>query len=278
MKPPRLIETSNIPVDQIICEARLRPVSQVAVGALRDSIEQLGLNHEILLRRMNKTKSLQLMAGAHRLEVFRLLGIPQIPAKVYVCTDDQAKLFEIDDNLAHAELDVLELSVFLAHRKRVYERMHPESRKGTAGANARWNATDNPSVASFAATSAQKMGVSERKVFRLLAAGMALGPDEVRQLRGAPNRVKFSDLETIARHSSPAERYAICEALGNGTAKSARDALASKNGASSDAPDAMQTALRRLTDAFDRAPNAARRQFVESHADTLRELLDGVGK
>ena len=66
----------------------------------------------------------------------------------------------------------IERSKALARRKELYEALHPETTKGTAGAVAsnakqgKGNATDNVSVASFAADTAAKTGQSERQVRR----------------------------------------------------------------------------------------------------------------
>ncbi|HPT48548.1 MAG TPA: hypothetical protein PLM07_21900, partial [Candidatus Rifleibacterium sp.] len=43
-------------------------------------------------------------------------------------TDDWARLMEVDDNLAGAEMNALDTAVFLAERKKVYEKLHPETK------------------------------------------------------------------------------------------------------------------------------------------------------
>jgi len=274
MKPARLIEIADIPLDQIDCSNRLRPVTDKAVESLMVSIEALGLQAEIHIRRIKKSGALRLIAGGHRMEVFRRLERATIPAKVWDCTDDWAALAEIDDNLAHAELDTLELAVFLARRKEVYERAYPETKHGPAGAAARWNATDNLSVASFATSAADKMGVSERNVFRLLAAGSALGPNEINQLRHAPRKVTLADLQIIAKVGNPVDRYDICAALEAGTAKSAKEVMNRKKAPGAAKKDPIEKALRRLNDAFDRAPVKAQRRFVEERRGVLEILMD----
>ena len=47
------------------------------------------------------------MAGAHRLTAARELGWETIKVTCWTCTDDFARLMEIDDNLAGAELTAL---------------------------------------------------------------------------------------------------------------------------------------------------------------------------
>lgn len=274
MRPPKLIETRPVPLAEIQIEDRLRPVSELAVESLAQSIETLGLQNEIHLRKVKRSGALRLIAGGHRVAAFTLLERDSIPAKIWDCTDDWATLSEIDDNLAHAQLDPLELAIFLAKRKEVYERAYPETAQGRAGANARWNATDNVSVASFAASTAAKMNTSERTVFRILAAGQALGPGEIRELRSAPNRVTLADLQEIAKCGSPSDRYDICRELASGTAKSAAEVLKRKKAPGAAVSDPVEKALDKLLDAWQRAPKEARRRFAASQAKELSDLLE----
>ncbi len=279
MRPPRLIEQKDIPLDDIDCTNRLRPVTDTAVASLKESIETLGLQAEIHVRKIKKTGRLRLMAGGHRVEVFRQLGRDTIPAKIWDCTDEMAQLFEIDDNLAHAELDTLELSVFLAQRKRVYEKAFPQAKAATGAdlVNKRWNTTDNLSVVSFAATAAEKMGVSERMVYRLLAAGTALGPDEIGRLRNAPRKVTLADLQIIAKCGNPVDRYNIVDGLAEGTAKSAKEVMNRKAEPAPVVRDPADEALKRLRDLWSRAPREAKKRFVRDFRKEVAELLGKPG-
>ncbi|AZV77914.1 chromosome partitioning protein ParB [Parasedimentitalea marina] len=275
MRPPRLIEVTEIPLDDIDTSNRLRPVSETAVKSLTHSIETQGLMSEIQVRKVKKTGKLRLIAGGHRMAAFRALGRDVIPAKVWDCTDDWADLAEIDDNLAHAELNTLDLAVFLARRKEVYERAYPETKAAT-GADLvakRWDTADNMSVVSFVTATADKMGVDERTVRRLVAAGRSLGPREIQELRDAPKRVSLSDLQEIAKCGTTTDRYDICRALGDGTAKSAKEVLARKKSPGTAVKDPVEAARRKLNDAYSRAPKEARRRFAEDHRDELLELL-----
>ena len=83
---------------------------------------------------------------------------------------------EIDENLTRNNLGPAEEAEAVARRKVIYETIHPETKAGAAGANARWNATANSAVAFTSATS-EATGKSERAVRMAAARGEALGSD-----------------------------------------------------------------------------------------------------
>jgi len=275
MSEPRLIETRELDPAEIEMQARKRDVSDAAVESLMASITELGIvKDEIIVRRVKRSGALRLVAGAHRLEACRRLERP-VPAKVFECTDAWAELMEIDDNIAGGELTILDTAVFLAHRKRIYEDIHPEAKRGYAGGKARHDQlTDNVSVSSFAAATAEKLGVSERKVYRLLAVGTALDPKDIRLLRAAPQPVQMSDLQHIAKIGEPAERYFVCEALGTGRARKAAEARKAYRQGDMDAPaaDPVEEGFQGLMKAWTRAPMAARRRFLDHMSGDIEQM------
>ncbi|WP_144706019.1 hypothetical protein [Aminobacter sp. J44] len=78
--------------------------------------------------------------------------------------DLHAELAMIDENLCRAELSPADRAKQTARRKAIYLQLHPETAHGAAGAEARWNAMDNLSTASFAAETARVTGQNERTV------------------------------------------------------------------------------------------------------------------
>ncbi len=277
MREARLIEVRDLAPDQIEVGHRLRPASEAGVESLMASITELGrVQNEVQVRQVrHQGGRLVLMDGLHRVEACRRLGLP-VPAKVWDCSDAWAAFCEVDSNLSGAELGALDTAVFLAARKRIYEQEHPESKAGVAGGLARQQRTEM-SVAAFATVTAEKFGLSERQVRRVLAAGMALGPDEVARLRAAPRGVRQQDLFEIAKCGAAPERYHVVAALAEGRAKSAgeaRRAWAAAQGtrkpkAQASAADAEYL---RLADAWRRASTAARRRWVAEFADDVLAL------
>lgn len=276
MKTPTLMQAGRVRVADVIERDRLRPVSEAGVQSLIASIEAVGVMKDPIHVRKRKDGQLQLIAGGHRLEAARRLGWDEIEARVWTdVTDDWARLMEIDDNLAGAEMNALDTAVFLATRKELYERMNPQTRRGVAGALGRWDATEPSSVA-FATATAEKFGLTERQVRKIVAAGAALGPGEVAQLRSAPKAVTLKDLSEIAKIGGAAERYSVVGMLAEGMSKSAADARRTLRLQRDGAPaprDPADVGFLAISAAWSRASRAARRRFVDELRAELAELM-----
>jgi len=291
MREPQLIQSkTELPIAEIGADRRLRPVSEAGVEAILSSVAELGqivTPLTVRQRRADGALIYELLDGAHRLEAARRLGVETVPVRVFDCTNDQAALLEIDGNLAGAELNPLDTAVFLATRKAVYERLHPETKRGVAGSSARWG--DASELGSFASMTAEKFGMTVRQVQKIVAAGSRLGPDEIAQLRAAPKPVTLKDLQVIAKIGHAPERYDVVRRLADGGAKSAAEARQKWKVSRPDysgpvPPSADDAAYIDLLNRFDRAPMAAKRRFVETRwvemARIMRDaepVADGAG-
>ncbi|MBY6091045.1 ParB/RepB/Spo0J family partition protein [Maritimibacter alkaliphilus] len=278
MPKPRLMQKTSVNVSEVETTNRLRPVSEVGVASLIASIEELGVMKDPIHVRQKKGGALVLIAGGHRLEAATRLGWQEIEAKVWTdVTDDWARLMEIDDNLAGAEMNVLDSAVFLAERKRVYEKLHPETKAGVSGGLARQGLAND--MLSFAAATAEKFGVSKRKIERIVAAGYGLAPDEVSRLRRAPKAVSLSDLQLIGK-LGPSDRYVVVDALANGTAKSAAKAhkAAKHPGTTVLDVDPHEVAFQKLAEQWTRSSAVARRRFMASFGDQVVKYLPERGE
>lgn len=282
MKSPTLQMTGQVPVADIDTRNRLRPVSEAGVESLIASIAEVGVMKDPIHVRRKKSGELVLIAGGHRLEAARVMGWETIEAKVWTdVTDDWSRMMEIDDNLAGAEMNPLDTAVFLAERKRLYEKLHPETKAGAFKGNQHTAnvVADMMSVTSFARATAEKFGMSDRHVRRLIEAGTKLGVDSAR-LRQAPRPVSLKDLIEIAKIGEVTERYSVIDALIKGEAKTAseaRRAYSIKEG-SLEAPvkDPAEEAFQALMKAWSRAPMAVRRRFVHEAADDLAQIEGGT--
>lgn len=276
---------TELPVDEIDMGNRLRPVSVAGVEALKTSIRELGvIKDPIHVRKLKKGGKIVLLAGGHRLTAARELrdegvdGYETIKVTCWNCTDDFAALMEIDDNLAGAELTVLDTAVFLSARKEVYEKLHPEAGHGGARGNQHTGGWQTDTM-SFCQVTAEKFGISERHVRRLVSAGDAVRGDASR-LRKAPKPIGLNDLMEISKINAPTERYFVIDALAEGRTKNAAGARAQWKAEHGEGPapkDATDAGYARLSDAWTRGNKAARKRFAEEHRDELRAILDEIG-
>lgn len=282
MKLPTLMKVDRVPVADIIVKDRLRPVTEAGVESLLASIAEVGVMKDPVHLRKKKDGKLVLIAGAHRLEAARRLGWSEIAASVWTdATDDWARLMEIDDNLAGAEMNALDTAVFLATRKAIYERLHPETKAGIAGGLARQGSASD--IVSFAAATAEKFGVSKRHVERMVAAGARLGPDEVAKLRVAPRAITLKDLGEIGKIGKATDRYDVVRLLAEGKARSVSQARKQIAAEAADTPEdgageaPRDTAFNALINAWKRAPIAAKRRFIVEVTEDLEQLRAEFG-
>ncbi|NIZ13935.1 ParB N-terminal domain-containing protein [Phaeobacter sp. HF9A] len=274
---------AELPVDEIQMGNRLRPVSPAGVEAIKASITELGVMKDAIhVRKVRRSGKIELLAGGHRLTAARELGWPTIKVVCWDCNDDFARLMEIDDNLAGAELTALDTAVFLAERKRVYEKLHPETKAATGSdlVAKRWDTADTMSTVSFAKSTAEKFGISDRHVRRMVSAGSVLTGGDTHRLRSSERPVTLNDLTEIAKIGDVAERYRVIDLLAEGQVKSARDARktwASEQGKGVTPPmNNTEKTWQRLQDAWKRAPKAGRVTFLEEHGDEVQALLDEI--
>lgn len=259
---------TELRVDEVLSNDRLRPVSEAGVQSLIDSITDLGVMKDPIQVRKHSSGSLILLAGAHRLEAARLMGWDMIPATVWSCNDAWASLMEVDDNLAGAELTSLDQAVFLAERKRIYEKEFPGTGRGGDRGNQHTGGRQTDMM-SFCQTTAEKFGISDRHVRRMVQAGDGLTPDLIRHLRGSVKAPGLKDLQALAK-AKPEQRETIVTLFATGQVKNISAALESLKPAKPQ-PSEQVRQLTALRDAWKRAGVPARRAFVAEFSDDLSQ-------
>lgn len=182
--------SQTIQVELIEEGRRLRGIDPAQVASLVASISDIGLLNPITVYRRKvllagiAVDGYGLVAGAHRLAAARELGLVEIEANVVTLSELERQIAECDENLCGPTLTPSERALFTARRKEAYEALHPETRAGVAGADARWNATDNLSTASFAAETAKVSGKDERTVRRDAERGDKVSSEALELVRG----------------------------------------------------------------------------------------------
>lgn len=140
---------------------RARSFDADEAAGLAASIAEVGLLHPIRVRLVGNRH--RLIAGRKRLEACRLLGWSAIPVTISDAgSDDEERLEEVVENLASFSLNKLDRCQHLYEFKQVYERLHPETKAGTAGALAKHGSANE--IFAFAADAAEKIGMSRRAI------------------------------------------------------------------------------------------------------------------
>lgn len=149
----------DLPIENIHLRADARGLDGEAVAALSDSIASVGLINPIRVREAGD--GWEVVAGAHRLEACRTLGLADIACIVVADDDLHAELAMIDENLCRAELSPVDRARQTARRKAIYLELHPETGHG---GDRKSDQVENISTRSFAEDTADKTGTSDRIV------------------------------------------------------------------------------------------------------------------
>lgn len=145
-----------------IPEDRSRDLDEDWAEVLAEMIADAGLLNPITVRPGEGDRFL-LVTGLHRLSAAMVLGWDTIPARISTAdSDDAAKLEEIVENIGRNELNALDRAHHLHDLKAVYERLHPETKAGVAGAKAKHGSAN--AVFAFAAVATETTGLSRRSV------------------------------------------------------------------------------------------------------------------
>lgn len=170
----------DLPTDAIARRADARAVNADTVAGLVDSIGAVGLINPIRVRAAGD--AFELIAGAHRLEACKALGLAEVTCDVVEASDLHAELAMIDENLCRAELSPADRASQTARRKAIYIELHPDTAQHVAGGKARQEtASDN---LSFAAETAKATGRDERTVQRDAERGEKVIPEVIDMITG----------------------------------------------------------------------------------------------
>ncbi len=269
------------PLDMIEIEDRLRAVDQTAVEHMADSMQHLGQLYPIQIRTIEPGR-FRLIAGAHRIAAAVRLGWTHIEAfLVDDLEEEEVALLEIDENLFRAELKPLDRCRFLAKRKEIYERLHPETRHGANLVSPRWRHLRNsPSERplSFVEDTTASTPWSSRTIQRSTRIGERLSPALQAALSDTPIARRTRDLETIA-DMQPDKQQDVLQRLE--TAPQPPTSLSALMNDPHRPSSPRKTDLDRLTALWSKTSASHRRQFLEylwneaseAERDEFREWL-----
>jgi N6-adenosine-specific RNA methylase IME4 len=183
---------------------RLRPEK---VDEFAESIRARGGLLQPIIVRPGRRDRYTLVAGRHRYEAAKQIGSATIAAIVCDGLDaDAALLAEIDENLIRAELSAAERALHLAERKRLYEKVHPQTKHG--GDRRSKSSSRNENLKSFTADAAAKTGKGRSTIAREIARGkIADLADVIGTSLDAPDQ-----LDALAKLPEVAQRDLIARA------------------------------------------------------------------
>ena len=144
-------------VDEIVVASNRRALRSIV--DLASSISEVGLLNPITI-----TEDNCLIAGYHRLEACKSLGMDSIDVRVVPLTGLKARLAELHENFIRNESTVLERSEGLKECKEIYEALHPETKREATLKQYRNEMISQREIPSFASDTAAKINVSPRTI------------------------------------------------------------------------------------------------------------------
>ncbi len=267
-----------VALDAIEIIERLRPVDADNVAAIAASMAEIGMQQPIIVRPVDGSNRLRLVAGAHRVAAAIQLGWDEIGAIVLPVDDAQARVIEIDENLMRRELSLLDRAIFLGQRKGLHEIAHPETAHGKSKRKSRDRKVANLATFSrFSADAARKTGLSERSIRRAAALFSALAPETVALLRLTPFADNQAALQKLADMEDKKAQVDVARKLAEGAARNVYEAaLAAGIGSPSDG-DPDEIVWRRFCALWERATPRARR-MIRDHIAVSDQKTEPKGR
>lgn len=264
-----------IPTDQIDASDRLRDIDPDWAQVIADSakarmaaIMRPLINPVTVRPNPGGERPYRLVSGGHRFAAMELAGVGSIQAFVRKATDLEARLEEIDENLIRRELSALDRATFLAERKRLYEELHPETKRGKKGALARWHDATGKLPLAFTEDAARRAGLDVSVVRKILKTYDALTPATRSRVAGTWLANNDSQLKALAK-AGPEQQAKLLDALlrEDGPAVNVAAALAEVEGRRAAEVSPEEQAFQALVRVWDRAEGfpAARTRFL-AHA------------
>lgn len=227
----------DIAIEDIKVENRLRVADPAEVQRMAESIEQIGLQTPITVRR-TADDDIVLVSGLHRLQAVRALGWDKMQCRIAPIDEQTARLWEISENLHRAELSKLERDEQIVEWMRLTsEQLSPQGNEKLAEAREVQSAQSEPFESkrkdgrghrkeSGTRAAARGLGIDRNEAQRAMKRVKRIAPDIRNEIRAIPAIAdKSVELDALAR-ATPDQQSAAVAAVKMGMAKNAREALA----------------------------------------------------
>ena len=197
-------------VKDIKVKIRLRSSNEENIQEIADSIQDIGLISPITVDTEGN-----LIAGFHRLQAHKLLGIKEIPVIISTQKELKARLQEIDENLKRAELNAIEKSLHIEERESILKQLNQLSVKGDNRYSAAGKSTQKQRAA--------EIGMSRRN-YQYHKELENLHPEVKDLLSETDYSSKLMDLVLLSKESDEIQ-LAVTKALITGKVHSMKRAL-----------------------------------------------------
>jgi ParB family chromosome partitioning protein len=275
----------ELPLDSIeVAPDRARDLDPAWAEALAALIGAQGLLQPIIARPINEGEywRYRLVAGLHRLEAFRLKGLDSIPAFLsQAASDDEARLEEVMENLGRYELIALDRCRHLVELKGIHDRKYPKASKG-GGARTSGKSfptgDESPEVFGFAASVADKIGLSKRAINMAVKIWTEIVPTVRAKLPGTALATKMTELKALSELTAPRQVKVIdlIQSEDHPEIKNIAEALAFLEGGVQSTP--LERKLQALREGFKALPDPSFDRIVSENADRMIASLQRLGR
>ena len=254
----------SIPIGMIQVRDRGRPVNEAVAERLAEDIGKRGLRQPIEVARVARTDNYILVSGGHRLEACRLAGLAKIPASVIHGNQLDLRRDELMENLARSDLSKLERAQFLFELKSIHRDMTGANHGGDRKSIEFKDKNQESKLDSWYREVAVRSNHGAGTIKRATEIGEKLSRTAADRLRGTAFEDNQKELEALSRRPRE-EQPRIAEILtrDKDPAASVRAAVRLLDGHVEPDLSPEEKALEKLKDAWNRAPDKARRRFID---------------
>lgn len=157
----------------------------------------------------------RLVAGEHRIAAMTILKRKEISYRLLEPKTDQPaeemRLHEILENLGRKNFNALERCIALAEMQRVYEILHPQTKRGgdRKSKTAKSSSENQTEIFSFCRTAAESSGLTDRAIRMAIAIFKRLSPATRERLKGTPFANKQSDLKALSELAAAKQKEVL---------------------------------------------------------------------
>lgn len=265
--------TETIHIYDIDATDRLRPIDPAHVELIAASIEQRGIEQPIVVRKRpaSSPSTYILIVGGHRFEAMRALGWTELTIGKHVLVTDvdelEARLMEIDENIARRNLNALDRALFLAERQKVYAERNRTLGRGGDRKSKQFNEKINSESFRidfsdrFSEDAAKRTGYSESTIQKALTLAKRLDKAAIAEIRGTPIEDNQNELFQLAELGE-ADQRKVAARIKSGEAKSVGQAKVAAGLAKPQTVDPQARVLAALLENWDKASKPTRAAFL----------------